>query len=374
MMPPPSTPTPTPVVVPPVQPPARPPSVPVQPAASVPASTPVEPPARLPGAAEQPPVRRPDAAIAAGSPAIAARTPADADQPASRLPTATVAARPKPVASVERRVAQPGDRICGSCGEPNDPTRKFCRRCGNGLATAQIVSEKPLPWWRRIFRRQPKTPKQYAAGERVSSMKPGSPGGGVGAGIRGLFKLRNLAVAGLGIVVAIGIFGYIGIPSFQKYVSEATSGGIPGIVERIQHFINPPLTIVHPDPNAVTASNDTSGHEARKAFDGFVNTDWQGTGATPSLTVKFKEPIDLGAVIFHIGNQDAFVDMRRPATVELDYSDGTSATFTLQDVHDGQTFDLGASAVDSVTIKVTSTNGPDGTPVSISEIELFRKG
>jgi hypothetical protein len=271
-------------------------------------------------------------------------------------------------------VAQPGDRICSSCGEPNDPNRKFCRRCGNSLVTAQVVTAKPLPWWRRIFRRSPRSPRKYAAGERVSTMKAGSPGSGVRSGVRRLFRVRTLIVAGLGIIVMIGILGYVGLPSWRGYVGDFTSGGIPGMVDRVRELINPPLLPLHPDPGSISASSETTGHEAKKAFDGFVNTDWQGTGASPTLTVKFKQPVNLGATIIRIGNGDAFVDMRRPATLELDYSDGTTATLTLEDTHDPQTFDLGASGVDSMTIKVTSTNGPDGTPVSISEIELFTKG
>ncbi len=240
--------------------------------------------------------------------------------------------------------------------------------------TAQVVAAPKLPWWRRIFRRTPKAPKQYEAGERVSSMRPGAPSGGIGARVRQLFRIRTLIVAGLGIIVAIGIFGYVGIPSFQRYVADVTSGGLPGVVDHIKTFINPPYLPVKPNPGDITASSELPGHEARKAFDGAYNTDWQGNGASPSITVKFAKPTNLSSVIVHIGNQDAFVDMRRPATLEFDFPDGTSQTITLKDEHDPQTFDLSASNIDSMTIRVTSTNGPDGTPVSISLFELFRKG
>jgi hypothetical protein len=327
-----------------------------------------QPPARPPVAAPQePPLRRPDAAIAP--------TPAPQDsQPAARLPTSvTTAPRPRPVANVERRVAQPGDRICGNCGEPNDPTRKFCRRCGNSLVEARIVAEKPLPWWRRIFRRTPRSPQQYAAGERLGSMQPGAP---KGAGVRGLlgrlFKLRSMVQLGLGLVVAIGIFGYVGIPSFHGYVDQALSGGVPGIIDKITGIISPKLTIER--PVKVTASSEVNGHAADKMFDTFTNTDWQGTGDAPTITVTFKDKINLGAVILHLGNSDKFVDLRRPAKLELDFPDGTTATISPQDVHDSQTFDLGASGVDTVTIRILATNGPSGAPVSISEIEFFRKG
>lgn len=192
--------------------------------------------------------------------------------------------------------------------------------------------------------------------------------------MQSLFRVRTLIVAALGIVVMIGIFGYVGIPSFQRYVADFTSGGLTGMVDHVKSFINPPLLPVHPNPGDITATSEVQGHEARKAFDGFYNTDWQGTGKAPSITVKFAEPTDLSSVIIRIGNQDAFVSMRRPATLEFDFPDGTSRTITLKDEHDPQTFDLPASNVSSMTIKVTSTNGPDGTPVSISLFELFHKG
>jgi hypothetical protein len=311
---------------------------------------------------QEPPARRPDTAVPP--------TPA-ADQPAARLPTAEAAPRPKPVATVERRVAQPGDRICANCGEPNDPARKFCRRCGNTLAEARVVADKPLPWWRRIFRRTPKQPKQYAAGERVGSMKQGAKPGGQSLLAR-LRSGRALLGVLMGAVVAVGIFGYVGIPSFTGMVNGVISGGIPGIINRIQGLVSPTLTIER--PISVVASTEVADHPATKLFDTFTNTDWQGEGESPKVTVTFKDELDLGAVYLHIGNADAFVDTRRPAALLLTFSDGSTTTITLEDVHDPQQFDLGASGVDSVVIEVTSTNGPGGAPVSISEIEFFKKG
>ena len=89
------------------------------------------------------------------------------DQPIARKPTDEVAPKPRPVGSVEQRVAQPGDRICGACGEPNDPSRKFCRRCGANLVEAKVVAAAKVAWYRRLFGGGDKAPKQYAAGERT---------------------------------------------------------------------------------------------------------------------------------------------------------------------------------------------------------------
>ena len=288
-------------------------------------------------------------------------------QPAARLPTADAPARPKPVASVERRVAQPGDRICSNCAEPNDPDRRFCRRCGTSLVEARVHVEKPLPWWRRIFRRKPKQPKAFQAGERSSSMKAGAQ-----AGLASGRKLMSYVRLALGLIVVLGIVGYVGVPSVQKFVNEATGGGIPAIVDNIRRIISPSLEPVR--PTDVTASDEIKGHEGRIAFDTFTNTDWQANAAAPSLTITFKTPVDLGAVIVHSGSADKFVDLRRPATLELAFSDGTSTTISLKDEHDPQTFDLSASKVESVKITITETNGPGDAPVSLSELEFFSKG
>jgi hypothetical protein len=271
-------------------------------------------------------------------------------------------------------VAQPGDRICGSCGEANDPGRKFCRRCGAGLGEARIVAAKPLPWWKRLFSRGPKQPKQYAAGERTGSMAAGSApssGGGASGLVRKGLKIKNLIGVGLGLIVAVGIFGYIGIPSFQGLVNGAIGGGIPGIIDGIRKAVSPTLVIER--PVSITASSEVAGHPAKLLFDAATNTDWQGADKAPTITVTFKEKVDLGAVILHIGSADAFVDTRRPAELTFTFPDGSSKTIKLEDIHDGQTFDLSASKVDSVVISVTATNGPETAPISISEIEFFKK-
>jgi hypothetical protein len=311
-------------------------------------------------------------ATPAPQPAARPSQVADAGQPAARLPTAEVAARPRPVATVEQRTPQPGDRICGNCGEANDSVRKFCRRCGTSLLEARVVTEKPLPWWRRLFRRKPKGPKQYAAGQRFGTTKAApKSGGGPLSAVRGALQGIGLVRAGLALIVGIGIFGYIGIPSFQGFVNGAVSGGIPGIVDKIKGIVAPTLQIER--PVSFTASSEVKNHTAAMLFDTFVNTDWQGTDKVPTITVKFKEPVDLGAVILHLGSADAFVATQRPAELDLTFSDGSTATIKPKDVHDPQTFDLSASKVTSVEIKIGAMNGPDGAPVSISEIEFFKK-
>ncbi len=365
----PATPSNSPVGAPPPPPP------PVRPAGPGPV-TPGVAPAALGTAAttpstpagQQPAARRPDAVV--GAAAVAATRQAADAQPAARLPTDQVAPRPKAVATVDRRIAQPGDRICGNCGEANDATRKFCRRCGNSLVAAQVVTAKPLPWYRRIFQRQPKQPKPMQAGDRVGSMTAGAK-----SGWRGLMKGRTFVAGILAIVIGLGVIGYVGVPGVSKYVSEFTSGGLPGIVNRVGNFFNPPQVLVRPVKDRLRASSEVADHPIANLFDSRSNTDWRADGGTPSATVTFPEKVDLLSLYVYSGIAgDDFVNLRRPATLQFTFPDGSSQTVTLQDVHDKQFFELKANGVDTVTITVPSTTGPDDAPVAISEIEFFKKG
>ena len=56
--------------------------------------------------------------------------------------------------------------------------------------------------------------------------------------------------------------------------------------------------------------------------------------------------------------------MRRPATLQFTFRTARRQTVTLQDIHDKQFFELKASGVDKVVIKVLTTNGPADAPVA----------
>jgi hypothetical protein len=59
--------------------------------------------------------------------------------------------------------------------------------------------------------------------------------------------------------------------------------------------------------------------------------------------------------------------------MELTFEDGRVEVINLQDVNTKQEHRFDASAVESLEIRVLSTNGPESAPVTISEIEFFRK-
>ena len=206
-------------------------------------------------------------------------------------------------------------------------------------------------------------------------MKQGAKPGGGQSPLARLRSGRALLGVLMGAVVAVGIFGYVGIPSFTGMVNSALSGGIPGIIDRIQDVVSPTPVIERPVRDELTATSEVEDHPVLKLFDRYTNTDWRGGGETPSVTATFASKVELLSVIVHSGSADKdFVDLRRPAKLEFVFPDGGSTTVTLEDVHTPQTFELRASGVDKVTIRVLGSYGPASAPVSISEIEFFRKG
>ena len=209
-----------------------------------------------------------------------------------------------------------------------------------------------------------------AAGDRVTSMQAGAK-----SGWRSLMQVRTLIVGALAIVIGLGVIGYVGVPGFSKYVSEFTSGGLPGIANRIGNFFNPPQVLERPVLATLVASNEVADHPIGNLFDSRSNTDWRADGKQPSATVTFPEKVDLLSTYIYSGTGGKdFVDVRRPATLQFTFPDGSSQTVTLQDIHDKQFFELKASGVDKVVLKVLTTNGPADAPVAISEIEFFKKG
>jgi hypothetical protein len=293
-----------------------------------------------------------------------ARTPVapPVDQPAARRPTTMSEAPPRPaqpVRQVEQRIAQPGDLICSNCNEPNDPTRRFCRRCGTSLAAAHAPVEKRLPWWRRIFGGKPKT---YAAGERAGSMRqPGAKGA------KKKVEVVPLIRRGLAVLIAFGIIGAVALPDVRSTILNR--GG--SVIDDIRRLIAPTLAIVH--PISAAASSQTDGHESGMLIDQQSNSDWQSTEATPSITVTFQTEVDLGAVFVHNGTAEAFLDTRRPSKLQFVFPNGSTTDISLVDDHKPQQFDLNANDVKELEIRILETAGPDGAPVALSEIEFFQK-
>lgn len=71
---------------------------------------------------------------APAEPSLAEPSPAEPPEPSTASPPTASPARASPA-----RMVVPGDLVCGRCGKPNPPARRFCRRCGEELADAAVA-------------------------------------------------------------------------------------------------------------------------------------------------------------------------------------------------------------------------------------------
>jgi len=309
-----------------------------------------------------------------GAPAVVP-TPSGAardDEPISRRPTsvAPAVARPRPAArSLEAPTRRhPGDLICGQCGEGNDPVRHFCRRCGNTLDEALVVS---LPWYRRFFNRV------FRVREREAGWRPkrvGAPN--VMGGVWRIIRLALFAV----LIVAVLAFALIQ-PFRAGVINRVTNTVAPLRIQLLPHY-----DAIH--PTGASASTATAGHLPTLAVDHYLNTYWAASANDPKpyLKVLFATPVDLATIGFDSGASgtapaDAFAVQPRPKAVHIVCSDGTTKELTLKDedptiAKNAQFYTLDAKQVTYVEIFIESTYLPAGaapSSVAISEVEFKTK-
>ncbi|MDA8236280.1 MAG: hypothetical protein M0T75_00120 [Chloroflexi bacterium] len=292
------------------------------------------------------------------------------DQPAARRPEAAKPGpeRPRPASRAAREetpAPSPGDLVCANCGIGNDPARKFCRRCGQSLATA-VVATARVPWYRRIFRRRAKRP--VAAGERPKSMRTdGRSGGGIRPGRILAAGVQVLLLAG-----AVGIVtGYAIVPSWR----DAVNGLIGSVAEVFVPAADPVST-------AGTATGAAlKDHPAQRAFDG-TTAYWAAPfadAAPPRITAAFEPPADISKVLVTAGaSGQAFKSMARPRDVTLEFLDAAGTViaakdYELKDQPEPQSFDVGAKAAATVRLTVRSVYlaATADAPVAITEVEFF---
>jgi hypothetical protein len=240
-----------------------------------------------------------------------------------------------------------GDLICGQCGEGNEPVRKFCRRCGNSLATAVVASTSQA-------RKKPgRGAKVLAAGER-----PAHRSFNFGA-VVGVGKYVVLAV-----VVIAGI-AYGAVPSVRNGVNSAiqsATGNVP-----------------RPTPvqaSSVTASSATAGHPAGRAVDSYSNTYWAASlskDPQPKLTVAFTHTQNVSVMLFLSGDTAAEASEPRPKSLHIVFSNGATQDVTLIDTAKAQQVSInGAQGVTGLTIQITAVySSTTGNAVALSDVEFF---
>ena len=358
----------------PPTPPAPTPAAPTSPPAATAPSPPgpgVTPPPAKPGPAAAKPVQpaaaKPGPAQPAASAATEAPTGPGAVTPAAVQPQAVkpgaTKTRPATKKAASVRTINPGDKICGQCGEGNDPARKFCRRCGASIVEATVFK---LPWYKAFWRRLT-TRKQKQAGARPKMRRRlfGS-GGGV------IFKtLRILVLLAIIVVVVLSFIG-----PWHKSLKA-----------REKRYYHDVIGLVHPTytpyyAHDAEATSSAPGHPAINLVDGAKNTSWQSNNTTKGqkITIHFPGNAKIAKVGFDIGDQDtpsSYQTEPRPQTLLLDFGGLTHQfkTVHLRDVAGFQTFTITARPYDVITITIDSVYAATGSGqnISIAQIEFFTK-
>ena len=306
-----------------------------------------------------------------GKQTVTARAP-EAQRPQTPLP------RPKVAKQAPSRKINPGDLVCGVCGEGNDPQRNYCRRCGSTLAEA-VVSKT------RWFRRRPKRKKSLAAGDR-----PGRPGSGTsgrnaarGARIaRGKFLGRLADVKRiLALLAIVGIGVGLAVPNLRTWVTDNAVDAF----NKVKRTVSPEYTNIAIDRARVTSpSGGIAGGEATNVADSNTLTYWLAPpeAANPSVVVGFVEPTNVEHVLVHPGQQEDGGKVVRPdprpreLLFRLTAADGTitEVAATLEDTDGFQKVKLETDDVASVeTVVVNCFPDPVVTVCPITELEFQKK-
>lgn len=263
---------------------------------------------------------------------------------------------------------QPGDLICGNCGEGNAPKRKFCSRCGDSLVEAAVAAK--VPWWRRLrIRRGPKVVElgpekgRTASGGRVST-----PGLDLRHLASQTYRKARVAVA-VAVLAAGVIYGIY--PPFRAQVNSVFSSE----KARVTGIVNTKYVPIH--PIRCTATGQARAHPAANVCDGYFNNFWQAPWSASSeatITMTFGHPVTITRMILYNGAYGAYVANGRPSLLRLVFSNHESYTVTPQDTPRQQTLSIKHGVlVTSVQFQVGAIYQGTANPsdVAISQIELF---
>lgn len=278
------------------------------------------------------------------------------------------AARARPAAKPKQpaqQVINPGDKVCGQCGEGNDPVRKFCRRCGASLEQAVVFTP---PWYRRLIHRLRKR-KVRAAGDRPKMRRRAF--GGAGGGWISSWVTKLVALA----VIVFVVLTFVG--PWHHTIRSRISTWYHDVKNAIHTTYNP----VH--PVAATATSAVSGHPAGNAIDDAGNTSWAAAGSKSglgeTLTIKLQGATNIDKIGFLNGDQDtpqAYLTEPRPHSVLVTFNGAKpfSRTIDLKDAASFQSFSVSAKQATSLTVTIESVYvSSQGQNPSIAEVELFTK-
>ncbi|WP_326948736.1 hypothetical protein OG439_08075 [Amycolatopsis sp. NBC_01307] len=291
--------------------------------------------------------------VAAGAQVQPAEAQPGAIAPQEKVKQAAVITKTKPTRRLE-----PGDLICGECGEGNVRTRKFCSRCGTSLVTAEVAKKR---WWHAL---------RYRRSNRVlkAGQRPGRDGVKKkrGLSLLGIVKVVRVPVAI--VMVLLGILYGLVMP-FRQAVDSRVDAAKQSFVGLFTAQYDPVR------PVQVIATSEVAGHEGTDATDGFTNTYWAAASTIPdpTLEVTFDHPVDLAKAIVRNGSPDNFQAQDRVRVLHVVYSTGKTEDITLTDQPDEQnvSFKNGQGITQAEIHLQTPYRAIRGTEVRLSEIEFF---
>jgi hypothetical protein len=260
---------------------------------------------------------------------------------------------------------RPGDLICGQCGEGNDPSRHFCRRCGNSLDEAIAVR---LPWYRRFLNRL-SGQRTREAGWRPRRVGPPNV-------IGTIWRIVRLAI---GALLAVALLAFILVPSFHNLVVDRATAAFT----TVRKAVHPNYDTIH--PIGASATTSTAGHLPTLAIDNASNTYWAATtrDPRPTLVVRFSGPQNIAEIGFRSGPSgtapaDAPTAQPRPHLVHLVFSNGYATDISLKDqdatqpqfygIEDGKAPNVTFVEIHVMTFYVTAGAAPSS--VAITEVEF----
>ncbi|MFD5870894.1 zinc ribbon domain-containing protein [Streptomyces sp. NPDC060322] len=252
-------------------------------------------------------------------------------------PAKPVARRPvvRPVEAPDEVAGAP----CPSCGTPNPPGRRFCRRCAAALNPA--AKPEPLPWWRRVwpFRR------------RVRA--------GSGRAVRFLVILA--------VVVALCAGALLLLPAGRALFEDT----------RDKLGKARPIT-----PVSTEASAASPRHPAKNTTDGLSNSYWGAPAEGASVTYTFRKPFRLVDLIITNGpskDPEDYTSEARALRIDLEVTtqDGGQQhkELALSDRPGPQTIHTALS--DVKTVRLVLREPVDLTPgrqLALAEVEFFQRG
>lgn len=335
------------------------------------------PPEAPPGPPPLPPPRPPVGDTVSGPPPLPPKaSDAEAEELVAPVIGTATSAQPEAVVPQEAqkkppqvrrqpptRKLQPGELVCGECGEGNNASRKFCARCGTSLANAVVVK---TPWWRKLLPRR--GPKVRKAGDRPR--RSGRAGKSrLGLTVRATFRVLRRVVA---IALVLGGVAYGLFAPFRGWVNERAAEA-KGAFERTFFPTYAPVSAAE----TPVASLGLADHPPNDLVDGNWDTYWAAPigVAEPNVTVKFDRKVHLAYIIVHNGDSADFKNTYRAAKLHLVYSSGKTTDVDLADRPEPQTIELeDGEDTTGLEIHVVATFKSTTTSVlAISEIEFHEE-